>query len=159
LPAAEHNSYINLIWSPSRDSTEKEDLVQLNAYLNFNGNCEEAVKFYATLLNGKIDGMMTYAGSPMEKHVPADWQNKVLHTTLCFGDQVLMASDVPAQHYLKPQGFSIAINLKDAAEADRIFSGLSEGGNVRMPLQKTFWASRFGEVTDRFGTPWLVNCE
>jgi PhnB protein len=75
------------------------------------------------------------------------------------GDQVLNGSDTAPAAYLKPQGFTVAIGMKDVAEAERVFAALSEGGAVQMPLQETFWAHRFGYLVDRFGTPWMINCE
>jgi PhnB protein len=133
--------------------------MQMNNYLFFNGNCEVAFKFYAKCLGGKIDAMMTHEGTPAAGGVPADWAKKILHARLAVGDAVLMASDAPPEHYSKPQGFSININVIDAAEAERLFKALSEGGNVTMPIAETFWAVRFGMFTDKFGIPWMVNCE
>jgi len=133
--------------------------MQVDPYLLFNGNCEEAFKFYEKLLGGKIDGMMTHGNSPMAKQSPPEWQNKIMHARLVADGQVLMGSDVPPPHYRQPQGFSISISVKQVAEAERIFQGLAENGKVEMPLQQTFWAVRFGMLIDRFGIPWMVNCE
>jgi PhnB protein len=82
-----------------------------------------------------------------------------MHVHLNLGSQGLMGADSPPDSYQKPQGMSVTINLKDVAQSERIFNALAEGGNVTMPLQQTFWATKFGMVTDRFGTPWLINCE
>jgi PhnB protein len=131
----------------------------VNAYLNFNGQCEEAFRFYERCFGGKIDAMMTHAGSPMEGQVPAEWRNKILHARMTVDGQVLMASDVPPNRYEKPQGFAVSLGIEKMADAQRIFQALSEGGTVQMPLQKTFWAAGFGGVTDRFGIPWMINCE
>ena len=133
--------------------------MQLNPYLFFNGQCEVAFKFYAQLLGGKIDGMLTHAGTPAEQQVPAEWRDKIMHARLIVGDQVLMASDAPPDHYEKPTGFSVSIQIKDKAEAERIFNALAEGGKVQMPFGQTFWAAGFGMCADRFGIPWMVNCE
>ena len=103
--------------------------------------------------------MMTHEGTPAEKGVPTEWARKILHARLVAGDAVLMASDAPPEHYSKAQGFSINISVPDAAEAERLFKALSEGGNVTMPIAETFWAVRFGMFTDKFGIPWMVNCE
>jgi PhnB protein len=132
--------------------------MQINTYLYFNGNCEEAFTFYAKCLGGKIDTMMPHAGSPAAGHVPAEWGSKILHAHMTIGEGVLMASDAPPGHYAKPQGFSISIGLNDPAEAERIFKAMSEGGNVTMPMAETFWAVRFGMFVDKFGVPWMVNC-
>ena len=95
----------------------------------------------------------------MEKMVPAEWRKKIIHARLKVGDKVLMASDCPPDRYVKPQGFSVNLDFKTPAEAERVFNALAENGSVQMPLQQTFWAARFGMVTDRFGTPCMINCE
>jgi PhnB protein len=133
--------------------------MQLNPYLVFNGQCEEAFKLYADCLGGQIEAMMNHVGTPAEEHVPAEWRDKIMHARLSVGDQVLMASDAPPEHYQKPQGFSVSIGIKDPAEAERIFNALAENGTVQMPLQQTFWARSFGMCVDRFGIAWMVNCE
>ena len=133
--------------------------MQINPYLFFNGQCETAFKFYAECLGGKIDAMMTHAGTPAEEHVPAEWRSKIIHARLTVGDGVLMASDAPPDHYEKPQGFSVSIQIKDKAEAERIFNALAENGKITMPFEKTFWAAGFGMCVDRFGIPWMVNCD
>jgi PhnB protein len=108
---------------------------------------------------GKIEAMLTHEGTPAEQHVPADWRKKILHARLTVGDQVLMGSDAPPDRYEKPQGFSVSLNVNAPAEAERIFHALAENGKVQMPLEQTFWAVRFGMCVDRFGIPWMVNCE
>jgi len=133
--------------------------MQLNPYLTFNGQCEAAFKFYEKCLGGKIEAMLTHEGTPAEQHVPSEWRKKILHARLTVGDEVLMGSDAPPERYEQPQGFSVSLNNNDPAEAERIFRALSENGRVQMPLQQTFWASRFGMLVDRFGIPWMVNCE
>jgi PhnB protein len=131
----------------------------MNPYLLFNGDCETAMKFYEQSLGGKVEAMFTHEGTPMEKMVPADWRKKIIHARLKLGDKVLMASDCPPERYVKPQGFSVNLDFKSPAEAERVFGALAENGSVQMPLQQTFWAAKFGMVTDRFGTPWMINCE
>jgi PhnB protein len=133
--------------------------MQINPYLLFNGQCEAAFKFYAQCLGGKIEAMMTHAGTPAEPHVPPEWRDKILHARLVVGDQVLMASDAPPDRYAPPNGFSVSIQLKDTAEGERIFNALAENGKVTMPFAQTFWAARFGMLVDRFGIPWMINCE
>jgi len=133
--------------------------MQLNTYLTFNGDCETAFRFYEQALGGKIEAMMTHAGSPSEQHVPPEWRDKILHVRLSVGESVLMGSDAPPDHAQKPQGFSVNIGTRDPEEAERIFQALSAGATVTMPLQQTFWARRFGMLTDRFGVPWMLNCE
>jgi len=132
--------------------------MQLNPYLLFNGQCEAAFNFYAQVLGGKIEGMLTHAGSPAEQQVPAEWRDKILHARLTVGDEVLMASDAPPGHYEQPKGFSVSIQLNDRANAERIFNALAENGTIQMPFQQTFWAVGFGMLVDRFGIPWMINC-
>ena len=133
--------------------------MQLNPYLIFNGQCEAAFKFYEQTLGGKIEAMFTHEGTPMAEQLPPEWQKKILHARMTVGDRVLMASDAPPQRYEKPQGFSISLETKDPAEAERLFKTLAENGNVKMPLAKTFWARLFGMLVDQYGVPWMVNCE
>jgi PhnB protein len=133
--------------------------MQLQPYLHFNGDCETAFRFYERCLGGKIEAMLTHAGSPAEQHVPAEWRSKILHARLVVGDAVLMASDAPPEHYRKPQGFSVSIQISEPARAEDIFRDLADGGTVTMPFAQTFWAARFGMVVDKFGTPWMVNCD
>lgn len=133
--------------------------MNLNPYLNFNGNCKEAFTFYAQTLGGKIEAMMPHAGTPAAEHTPPEWQDKILHARLTVGDQVLMASDAPPGRYQAPQGLYVSLNVTKPDEAERIFQAFAEKGTVHMPLQETFWASRFGMVVDQFGTPWMLNCE
>jgi PhnB protein len=133
--------------------------MRVDPYLVFNGRCKEAFTFYADCLGGKIEAMLPHAGTPAEGHVPAEWREKIMHARLTVGEDVIMGSDAPPGHFEPPKGFSVAIQLTDPAEADRIFQRLSEGATVTMPIQQTFWATRFGMLVDRFGTPWMVNCQ
>lgn len=133
--------------------------MHLNAYLVFNGQCEAAFKFYEQCLGGKITAMFTHAGTPAAGQVPPEWQAKIMHACLKVGDDLLMGSDSPPERYKATQGFSVNIAVEKVEDAERIFHALSEGGKVGMPIQKTFWAERWGMVIDRFGIPWMVNCE
>ncbi len=133
--------------------------MQLNPYLLFNGQCQAAFKFYEQCLGGKIDAMMTHGESPMSQQVSPEWRNKIIHARMVVGDKVLMGSDAPPERYQEPRGFSVSLSVKDPAEAERIFHALADNGTVQMPIQKTFWSVRFGMVVDRFGVPWMVNCE
>lgn len=133
--------------------------MHLNSYLNFKGECETAFKFYEKCLGGKIVGMMTHGDSPMAGQVPPDWAKEIMHARLVVGDQALMGSDAPPDRYQAPQGFYVSISVPTPADADRVFNALAEKGAVQMPIQKTFWSARFGMLVDRFGIPWMVNCE
>jgi PhnB protein len=133
--------------------------MQVNPYLSFKGDCEAAFQFYARCLGGQLGPIFRYAGSPMANHVSADWSDKVMHGSLTLGEQVLMGGDVAPDRYEQPKGFSLSIQITSTADAERIFHELAKDGRVVMPLEKTFWAARFGMVVDRFGIPWLINCE
>ena len=133
--------------------------MQMNAYLSFGGECEAAFRFYAECLDGKIGEIFRYAGTPLAEQVPADWQNKVMHGSLAIGEHVLMGGDVAPDRYEKPKGFSLSLQMTSTAQADRIFQLLAKDGTVVVPLAKTFWAARFGMLVDRFGIPWMINCE
>ena len=133
--------------------------MQLNPYLLFNGQCEAAFKCYERVLGGKIEAMLTHEGTPAAEHVPPEWRKKILHARLSVGDQVLMGSDAPPDRYEAMKGFSVTINVNNPKEAERIFHALAVNGTVQMPIEKTFWAERFGMLVDQFGTPWMVNCE
>ena len=137
--------------------------MQLNPYLSFNGQCEAAFKFYEKVLGGKIEAMMPYEGSPegspMAQQVPPERLSKIMHARLRIGDEMLMGSDSPPDHYEQMQGFSVTLGIDDPREAERVFHALSENGTMQTPIQKTFWAVRFGMLVDQFGTPWMINCE
>lgn len=126
-------------------------------YLNFNGTCSEAFKFYERVLGGNIEFMQTHAESPMKDHVPADWQDKVIHVCLNVNGQRLMGSDAPAEHYAPAQGIYVNIQVPNIEEGQRVFHSLAQGGKVTMPYAKTFWSPGFGMLVDRYGTPWMVN--
>jgi PhnB protein len=133
--------------------------MQLNPYLTFKGQCEPAFKFYQKVLGGKIEAMIPHEGTPAAEHVPTEWRSKIMHARLVLGDKVLMGSDAPPEHYEEMKGFSVTLGIDDPTEAERVFHALAESGTVRMPIQETFWAKRFGMLVDRFGTPWMINCE
>jgi PhnB protein len=142
-----------------RQIFRKERTMQLNAYVNFDGQCEAAFKFYEKCLVGKIVTMSRFGSTPAGAHMPADWSNKIMHAHLTVGEAVLYGADAPPEHYKRPVGFAVSIQAKQPVEADRIFHALAENGKVDMPIQETFWAARFGMLTDQFGIPWMVNCD
>jgi PhnB protein len=133
--------------------------VQMNPYLSFTGECEAAFTYYARCLGGRVGEMFRYGGSPMAEGAPAGWDDKVLHGSVTIGEQVLMGADVAPDRYEAPKGFSLSLHIGSTADAERVFRELSSGGQVLMPLEKTFWAERFGMLVDRFGVPWMINCE
>ncbi len=133
--------------------------MQLNPYLTFNGRCEAAFRYYEKILGGKIVAMIPHEGTPAAEHVPPEWQKKIIHARLVVGDKLLMGSDAPPDRYEAPKGFSVTIGVDTAVEAERIFNALADNGKVKMPLQETFWAIRFGMLVDQFDIPWMVDCE
>lgn len=133
--------------------------MDLNTHLSFDGRCEEAFRFYAEILHGAIEMKLTYGETPMAAQTPPDSRNRIAHIRMRVGGAVLMGADAPPGFFSKPQGFTVSIGIKESDEAERIFNELSVGGEVRMPIQETFWARRFGMFVDRFGIPWMVNCE
>ena len=142
-----------------KQSPVAESKAQISPYLVFNGQCEAAFKFYEKCLGGKIEATFTFGDSPMSQEVPADWRNKIMHARMTVGDTVLMGSDATPDRYEEPKGFSMSVGTKDPAEAERMFNELAAGGKVQMPLEKTFWALKFGTLVDRFGIAWMINCE
>jgi PhnB protein len=130
-------------------------------YLSFDGRCEEAFKRYEKVFGGKILMMMRHADAPPGSGVPQNPEvaNRIMHARLEAGGRLLMGGDAPLQGPSKPQGFCVSVSVDNPTEAERIFGELSEGGTITMPIGETFWAQRFGMVTDKFGTPWMVNCE
>lgn len=126
-------------------------------YLHFDGDCEEAFKLYEQVLGGKIQATFLFGQSPMASQVGPDWADKVMHTSLIVGDQSILGTDAPPQYFKHPQGFAVCIDLPSEAEAERIYPALSEGGQIGMPLQETFWAKRYAQFVDRFGTSWMIN--
>jgi PhnB protein len=133
-------------------------MISSNTYLYFNGNCEAALNHYARVLNTKIGYLVRTKDTPMAKNMPAELQERVMHATLLIGNEKILASDIPSEHYHEPQGFHLNVNVDEPADADRIYAGLADGGMQTMPIAETFWAKRFGTCVDRFGTPWMVNC-
>jgi PhnB protein len=130
---------------------------QLNTYLFFDGNCADAMRFYERTLGGKLS-LMTHAESPMAAQTPPGSADKIMHARLDFDGGMLMASDwMAGQPYGGMKGFSLSLIYPTAAEARRMFDTLAQGGQVTMPMDKTFWAEAFGMLVDSFGTPWMVN--
>ena len=133
--------------------------MDITPYLNFNGQCAAAFKFYEQVLGGTIEMMQTHGDSPMKDHVPADWHDKVIHARLRVDGQAIMGSDAPPQYYSAPQGMYVSIGVRTTADGSRIFNALADGGKVTMPFEPTFWSPGFGMVVDRFAIPWMVNSE
>jgi len=136
-----------------------QDNRSITPYLFFNGRCEEAVNFYRTALGAELDSMMRFKDSPTPPPpgmLPAGFEDKVMHSSLRIGTTTLMASDGSSADKPTFQGFSLSLSVGSETEADRVFNALADGGQVRMPLGKTFWSPRFGMVEDRFGVVWMI---
>ena len=135
--------------------------MHLNPYLPFNDQCEAAFKFYAQCFGGSIEMMLTNGETPPDvaNHIAVERHKKIMHASLRIGNTLLMGADMPLDQYKAPQGISVVMNIESPAETARVFNALAEGGTVRMALEKTFFAQSFGVVTDRFGIPWMINCE
>jgi PhnB protein len=138
-------------------TTENSPIVQ--AYLFFDGRCEEAIEFYRRALCAEVIMQMRFKDSPEPPqpgmHPPGS-ENKVMHASLRIGETTIMASDGRCEGKARFQGFALSITMSTAAEADRLFAALADAGKVQMPLTKTFFSPRFGMVTDRFGVLWML---
>jgi len=139
-------------------------MTTINIYLTFNGNCRAAFEFYRSVLGGEFDYIGTFGEMPSEEGQPeiseAD-KEKIMHVSLPISRETrLMGSDTSTSHgpaVIQGNNFSVSINVDSQEEADRLFNGLSEGGEVTMPMEKTFWAAYFGMFTDKYGINWMVN--
>jgi PhnB protein len=141
-------------------SIQEEKTMSLTTHLAFSGDCQTAFDMYARVLRGKITFKMTNGESPMADQLGPELKDKIMHIALQTPDgAVLQGADHPQGRPVKPSGFSVCVSLKDAAEAERIFKGLSDGAQVQMEFQKTFWSPGFGMLIDKFGIPWMVNTE
>lgn len=132
----------------------------IEPYLLFNGRCEEAIEFYKKALGAEVLMLMRFKESPEPPPpgmIPPGSENKIMHASLRIGDATVMASDGGCTGQTNFQGFALSITAVDEADADRKFAALADGGQVQMPLAKTFWSPRFGMVADRFGVGWMVS--
>lgn len=136
-------------------------MTQAIAYLGFDGNCADAMRFYEKALGGKLEVLMSGAESPMADQMPKEFAHRILHARLALpGGGLLFAGDAPANvPYEGIKGVSIAIDYASVAEAEKVFNALAAGGQITMPMQPAFWAKRWGMLIDKFGTPWIVNGE
>ncbi len=128
--------------------------MKLNTYVNFPGSCAEAFQYYEKHLGAKVGMMMTHAQSPDPSLVKPEWKDAVLHARLTIGDTELMAADVPNAEPMRSA--YLTLRMDNDSEAERVFSALFDGGQVLMPMRATFFASRFGQVRDRFGINWMI---
>lgn len=132
--------------------------MEFNPHLSFDGECEAAFRYYAQHLGGEIEMLMTYGSSPLAAQTPTEWHGRILHATLELGEYRMTGGDSFPGQYRRPAGIAVMLHIGEPAEAERVFEALSQGGEVEMAIQETFWARRFGMVTDRFGIPFVINC-
>ncbi|MEO1918339.1 MAG: VOC family protein [Paracoccaceae bacterium] len=133
--------------------------MNFNLYLIFNGNCAEAMTVNVEIFGGEITEIHTFGNSTLASGMPTAMHKLIMHVSLRIGDRVIMASDDPSGKYEPPRGAHVQTRFPKFAEAQRIFDPLAEGGEITMPFEKTFWTSGFGMLRDRFGIPWMVNCD
>jgi PhnB protein len=125
-------------------------------YLFFDGRCDEAIEFYKKAIGAEVTMLMRFKESPEPAQVPPGADNKVMHAALRIGETTVMASDGNCQGKPSFHGISLSLTAPDVARADKLFAALADGGQVQMPLSKTFFAPRFGMVADRFGVSWMI---
>jgi PhnB protein len=133
--------------------------MQVQPYLFFDGRCEEAIEFYRKTVGAKVEMLMRFKDAPDKPQpgmVPPGSENKVMHSSIKIGDTQVMASDGRCQGKPSFQGFSLSISARNDEEAEKLFNALGDGGQVTMPMAKTFFASKFGMLADRFGVNWMV---
>ena len=131
-------------------------MLRISPHLCFDGQCEAAFRAYHRILGGAIVTMLKYGESPMATRVDPRWHDRIMHATLQLGELELTGVDVFSPDYRRPQGFFVTLTVSEHAKAKQIFGSLSEGGDIRLPFQTTFWSAGFG--VDRFGVPWEINC-
>jgi PhnB protein len=130
--------------------------MKLYTYLKYGGNCEQAFRFYEQHLGGKITMMMTHGQQPNPNDVSPDWKNAILHARMNIGETVLIGADVPPERFQPMRSVYLSLIVSSIDEAERIYTLLSDGGQIFMPMQETFFAFRFGMLRDKFGTSWMI---
>ena len=134
--------------------------MKVQAYVSFDGRCEEALEFYKKSIGAEVTSLMRWKESPdAAMKPPSGYEEKIMNAAFRIGETQLMADDGMGAREAEFKGMTLAIEVADDAEAKRVFTALGEGGNVTMPLMRTFWTSSFGMLTDKFGVPWMVNVE
>jgi PhnB protein len=130
--------------------------MKLYTYLNYGGNCRQAFEFYAKHLGGKITALTTHGELPDASNVPPEWKNAVLHARIELGETVVMAADIPPDRFQPMRSAYLSLLVTSIDEAERIYALLSDGGQIFMPMEETFFAHRFAMLRDRFGTSWML---
>jgi len=147
--------------SPALDQHRAQERLprEMNVHVAFAGNCREAMAFYADVTGGHLESMLTYGETPAAAEVAPELHDRIIHASLNLRGRRLMGADMAGDCYQAPQGAQIHLNYDDPAQAERVFQAFCEGGTVIMPYEETFWAHRFGMVTDRFGVQWMISAE
>ena len=130
--------------------------MKLNTYLNYGGNCEQAFRFYEQHLGGKITAMMTYGQMPNPAGVAPQMKDGILHARINLGETVLMGADIPPERFQPMRSAYLSLSVSSIDEAERIYALLSDGGQIFMPMEETFFAFRFAMLRDKFGTSWMI---
>lgn len=130
--------------------------MQLHTFLNYGGNCEQAFRFYEQHLGGRITMLMRHSEQPGGGEVPPNWKNAVLHARLTLGGTELLGADIPPEHFQPMRSAYLSLTVDSDQEAERIYALLTDGGQVFMPMEETFFAFRFAMLRDRFGTSWML---
>ena len=128
--------------------------MKLNTYVNFRGTCAEAFRYYETHLGARIGAAFAFGHAPEQSSVSPDWNDKIMHATITIGDIDLMGADIP--HAEPMRSAYLTLSMETDSEAERVYSALADGGQVFMPMQETFFASRYGQLRDRFGINWMI---
>jgi PhnB protein len=131
--------------------------MRLNTFLNFGGNCEEAFRFYEQHLGGRITMLMRRAEAPGQPATWPGWENSVQYAQMDLGETQVMASDVPPERFQPMRSVYLSLTVDTAIEAERIWKLLADGGQIFMPMEETFFATRFGQLRDKFGTSWMIS--
>lgn len=130
--------------------------MKLHTYLNYGGNCEQAFRFYERHLGGTITTMLTRAEAPDQADVSPGWKNSIQYASMSLGETELMAADVPPERFKPMRSVYLSLTVGSTGEAERIYTLLSDGGQIFMPMEETFFAFRFGMLRDKFGTSWMI---
>jgi PhnB protein len=130
--------------------------MQLHTYLNYGGNCEDAFRFYEQHLGGKITFLMRHGEQPAPSQLPPEWNGKVLHARIDLGGTQLLGADIPPDRFQPIRSAYLSLTLETIEEAERVYALLTQGGEIFMPIQETFFAKRFAMCRDRFGTSWMI---
>jgi PhnB protein len=150
------NDWQRVIFKGNERVQRKNDSMKLHTYLNYGGNCEQAFRFYEQHLGGKITMMMTHGQQPDPSGVSPEWRNAILHARINLGETVLMGADIPPERFQPMRSAYLSLSVSSIDEAERIYALLSDGGQIFMPMEETFFAFRFAMLRDKFGTSWMI---